>query len=129
MLPQPSFWKYRIYFTKVLQISSLCSLDKLYNSNNLFSANRVIPLHIQLLISKNFNLNVHPLLVVLLATDTAVCHKISIIWYNIIMKVGFPTETIYTKKQKNRLQQQYSLLVFGNGEKFTNCKQTSKGSW
>ena len=37
----------------------------LYNLYNLFSANRSFPLHVVILISKNFNLNVHALLVVL----------------------------------------------------------------
>ena len=34
-----------------------------------------------------------------------VCHKLSIIWFTVIMKVGFPAG-------------------FGNGENFFNCKQT-----
>ena len=79
------------------QISSLFSF-----SYNLFSANRAFPLHVVLFISKNFNLNVHALVVVPFATAAAVCHKTSIIRFNIIIKVSFPTDTIYIKKQRNR---------------------------
>ena len=43
------------------------------NSYNIFSANRAFPLHAVLFISKNFNLNVHALLMVPSATATAVC--------------------------------------------------------
>ena len=45
------------------QISPLFLLHKLYNSYNLFSANRAFPLHVVLFVSKNFNLNIYALLV------------------------------------------------------------------
>ena len=98
---QPSFWKCSI-FPRIIppNISPFFSFYKLYNSYNLFSANRAFPLSVVLLISKNFNLNCHALLVILFTTDAAVCHKISIIWFNIILKVGFRTDTIYVKKTK-----------------------------
>ena len=44
------------------QISPLFLLHKLYNSYNLFSANRAFPLHVVLFVSKNFSLNVYALL-------------------------------------------------------------------
>ena len=50
---------------------------------------------------KSFNLNVHALVVVPFATAALVCRKISIIRFNIIMKVGFPRDTIYIKRQRN----------------------------
>ena len=49
---------------------------------------------------KSFNLNVHALVVVPFATAALVCRKISIIRFNIIIKVGFPRDTIYIKKTK-----------------------------
>ena len=53
-----------------------------------------------LFISKNVNLNDHALVVVPFTTEAAVCHKISIIQFNIIMKIGFPTNTIYIKNKE-----------------------------
>ena len=41
-------------------------------------------------------------LVVPFATVAAICYKISIIWLNIIMRVVFPTDIIYIKKQRDR---------------------------
>ena len=69
---------------------------------NLFSADRAFPLHVVLLISKNFNWNVQALLVVPFGTAFAVCHKISVVWLNIIMKVGFSADTVHIKRQRNR---------------------------
>ena len=43
------------------------------------------------------------------------------------MKVGFPTDTIFIKNKGIDLQRQNRLLVFGKGENFSNCKQTSYG--
>ena len=97
IFPQPSFWKCRISPHKSSTNKPLFSF-----SYNFFSANRAFPLHVVLFISKNFNFNVHALVVVPFATVAAVCHKTSIIRFNIIMKVGFPTDAIYIKKQRNR---------------------------
>ena len=74
-----------------------------------------------LFVPKNFNLNVPALLA------AAVCHKKSIVRFNIIMKVGFPTDTIYIKNKRIDLQDKNQLFVFGKGEHFSNCKQTSQG--
>ena len=52
-----------------------------------------------LLSQKNVNLNAHAFVVVPFATDAAVCHKISIIRFNIIIKVGFWTGTIHIKNK------------------------------
>ena len=101
----PSFWNCRIS-SRIIppHISPLFSFYKLYNSYNLFSANRAFPLSVVLLISKNFNLNCHALLVILFTTDAAVFHKISIIWFNIILKVDFRTDTIYVEKTKKYIR-------------------------
>ena len=88
---------------------------KLYKLYTLFSANTAFPLHVVLLISKNFNLNIHALLVVPFATAAVVCHKISINWLNIIMKVGFRTDTRYTlffNKQRFFSTQPQCCLTF-----------------
>ena len=58
------------------------------------------------------------LLVVLFATTAAVCHKVSIIWFNIIVKVGFPTDTIYIKNQRNRSTAIKSFIGFWKWRKF-----------
>ena len=68
----------------------------------------------------NSNLNVHALFMVPFATAAAVCHKISITWLNIIMKIGFPINTMYIKKQRNRSKVIKSFIGL--------CKQTSNGS-
>ena len=52
---------------------------------------------------KNLNLNFHALLVVPFATAAAIFQKISVIWFNIIMKVGLPTDTIYIAKKKEEI--------------------------
>ena len=72
---------------------------------------------------KNFNSNVHALLVVPFATAAAVYRKISIIWFNIIMKVGFLTDTISIRKQRSRST---AIKLFGNVENLSKYKQTSK---
>ena len=97
----PSFWNCRIS-SRIIppHISPLFSFYKLYNSYNLFSANRAFPLPVVLRISKNFNLNCNALLVTLFIADAVVCHKISIIRFNIILKVGFRTDKIYVKRTK-----------------------------
>ena len=72
----------------------LFSLHKLYNSYNLFSVNRALPLHVVLFVSKNVKLYVHALLA------ATFCHKISIARFNFIIKVGFATESIYIKNKR-----------------------------
>ena len=83
-------------------------ISPLFSLYNLFTTNRAFPVHVVLKkfykwYLKNF-INFSLLMHVMwyFTTAAAVCHKISIIWFNIIMKVGFPTDAMYIKKQRNR---------------------------
>ena len=103
-----------IVFLPLITTRALFREERLYNYfwlegdakkreyGNLFSANRAFPLHVILVISENFNWNVHALLVVPFTTAFAICHKTSVVWLDIIMKVGFSADTVHIKKQSNR---------------------------
>ena len=127
IFPQPSLWKCRISPHNSSTDKSLFSSYKLYNSCNLFSANKTFLLHVVLFISKSFNLNVYALLVVPFPTAAAVCHKISIIWFNIIMKVSFPTDTIYIKKHRNSTIAIKSFIGLWKRQKFFYLQANQEG--
>ena len=94
LFPQPSFWKCRISLYKP---STDIHFHIIY-----FLQAKHFHWNWHFLSQKNFNLNVHAFVVVPFATAAALCHKISIIRFDIIMKVGFPTDAIYIRKQSNR---------------------------